>query len=80
MNERTNDIFEEKIAALEKSVSAMQELLALVLDAVGEPVTVSHERIADTKKNGWGIQAIQIDGDPARGDDLVLYMTEVPTL
>lgn len=69
------EYLEEQIQTLERHSASIQELLALVLDAVGEPVTVTKESVDERKKNGWGNQGIVIDGDPAE-TDLVLYIGE----
>lgn len=50
---------DEHIAGLERELTATQEMLAFVLKAVGEPVTVTKEMVKDGLKN----KEIRIDED-----------------
>lgn len=56
---------QNEIDQLNKEIMAVQEMLALVLLTVGEPVFVSHETMEDVKRNGWK-QAIAVEEDLRR--------------
>ena len=61
----------EQIEILEKELAGTQQMLALVLKTIGEPVVVTKETIA----NGLGNQLIQVDDDIA-ADAFIFQLAE----
>jgi hypothetical protein len=64
-----------KVAALERELLGMQEMLFFVLQAVGHPVEVTKETMVATDRKD---QMINIDDDLAR-DVFVFSISQVPS-
>jgi hypothetical protein len=67
-----NDV--ERIAALERELLGMQEMLFFVLQAVGEPVVVTKESMVATDKKD---QMISIEDDIMH-ETFVFSVKEIP--
>lgn len=69
-----SDTADKRIAELERELRGVQEMLALVLNTVGEPVTVTKEAMRAGLPNG---AQIRIDDDITA--DAFVFSLEVPS-